>query len=93
MVQTILKQMAMVSTDQKPTQRERFGEFSEGLLGSTLGRGMYREKRQELGMPDQFLGRLQARVVHPLRSRQVGRTERPSRRAEDDWESDQPILL
>ena len=27
--------MAMVLTNQKPTQRERFGEFSEGLPGST----------------------------------------------------------
>ena len=40
-------QMAMVLTAQKPTQRERFGEFSEGLPGSTLERGMGREKRQE----------------------------------------------
>jgi hypothetical protein len=48
-------QMAMVLTAQKPTQRERIGEFSEGLPGSALERGMCREKRRELGIPDWFL--------------------------------------
>jgi len=32
--------MAMVLTAQKPTQRERIGEFSEGLPGSALERGI-----------------------------------------------------
>jgi hypothetical protein len=54
-VKTVLMQMAMVLTAQKPTQREHFGEFSEGLPGSTLERGMCREKRQELGRPAWFL--------------------------------------
>jgi len=58
-------QMAMVLTAQKPTQRERIGEFSEGLLGSTLERGMCREKRQELGRPVRLLRNLFARVVNP----------------------------
>ena len=66
MVQTVLMQMAMVLTAQKPTQRERIGEFSEGLPGSALERGMCREKRQELGRPERFLLKLLARVVHPL---------------------------
>jgi hypothetical protein len=48
-------QMAMVLTRQKPTQRKRFGELSEGLPGSTLERGMRGEKRQELGSPVRFL--------------------------------------
>jgi hypothetical protein len=47
--------MAMVLTRQKPTQRKRFGELSEGLPGSTLERGMRGEKRQELGRPVRFL--------------------------------------
>jgi len=37
-------QMAMVLTHQKPTQRDRFGEVSEGLPGSTLEHGMHEEK-------------------------------------------------
>ena len=47
--------MAMVLTRQKPTQRKRFGELSEGLPGSTLERGRRGEKRQELGRPVRFL--------------------------------------
>lgn len=86
-------QMAMVLTAQKPTQRERFGEFSEGLPGSTLERGMCREKRQELGRPERFLGRLLARVVYPQWSEQVGRTETTSRRANGLRGSDQPTVL
>ena len=46
--------MAMVLTPQKPTQRKRLGELPEGLPGSTLERGMRREKRQELGRPCRF---------------------------------------
>jgi hypothetical protein len=65
MVKTIQMQMAMVLTAQKPTQRERIGEFSEGLPGSALERGMRREKRRELGRPEGFLLKLLARVVHP----------------------------
>lgn len=45
----------MVLTIQKPTQRNRQGEVSEGLPGSTLERGMRVEKRQELGRPCGFL--------------------------------------
>ena len=65
----------MVLTAQKPTQRERFGEFSEGLPGSTLERGMCRKKCQELGRPEWFLGSLFARAADPQWTRQVGRTE------------------
>ena len=75
MVKTILMQMAMVLTAQKPTQRERIGEFSEGLPGSALERGMCREKRRELGRPAWFLGSLLARVVNPQWTEQVSRTE------------------
>ena len=39
------EQMAMVLTGQKPTQRARYGECSEGLPGSKE-RGMRGEKRQ-----------------------------------------------
>jgi len=47
--------MAMVLTVQKPKQRDRDGEVSEGLPGSTLERGTCREKRRELGRPEEFL--------------------------------------
>jgi hypothetical protein len=46
--------MAMVLTRQKPTQRTRFGELSEGLPGSTVERGMRGEKRQARGRPVGF---------------------------------------
>ena len=49
-------QMAMALTLQKPTQRKRVGELTEGLPGSTLERGMRGEQRQELGRPHGFLG-------------------------------------
>jgi hypothetical protein len=39
----------MVLTNQKPRQRNRYGEISEGLPGSTIERGMRVEKCQELG--------------------------------------------
>jgi len=68
-------QMAMVLTAQKPTQRERIGELSEGLPGSALERGMCREKRQELGRPAWFLRSLLARVVYPQWTEQVSQTE------------------
>jgi hypothetical protein len=86
-------QMAMVSMEQKPTQRMRFGEHSEGLPGSALERGMCREKRQELGRSEGLLGRLLAWVVYPQWSEQVGRTETTSRRAKGLRESDQPTVL
>ncbi len=38
-------QMATVSTDWKPTQGKRHGEFSEGLSGFIQKRGVRREKR------------------------------------------------
>jgi len=69
-------QKAMVSMGQKPTQRERFGEFSEGLPGSTLERGMRREKPQELGRSGRFL-QLFARLVYPL-----AEAGKPNRNAE-----------
>jgi hypothetical protein len=39
--------MAMVLTDQKPTQRERFGEFSEGLPGSAKSVARVERNAQE----------------------------------------------
>jgi hypothetical protein len=54
---------------------------------------MCREKRQELGRPERFLGRLLARVVYPQWSEQVGRTETTSRRANGLRGSDQPTVL
>ena len=72
---TVQKQMAMALMGQKPTQRERIGEFSEGLPGSALERGMCREKRRELGRPAWFLGSLLARAVNPQWTEQVSRTE------------------
>jgi hypothetical protein len=47
--------MAMVLTAQKPTQRDRSGEVSEDLPGSTLEHGTCGEERQELGITDEFL--------------------------------------
>src|SRR5213593_4352167 len=41
----------------KPTQRDRQGEFPEGLPGSTLERGRREEKRQELERPSPLLAR------------------------------------
>jgi hypothetical protein len=40
-----------VLTNQKPRQRNRYGEISEGLPGSTIEHGMRVEKCQELGRP------------------------------------------
>jgi hypothetical protein len=39
--------MAMVLTDQKPTQRKRFGELSDGLLGSTKSVACVERNAQE----------------------------------------------
>ena len=47
--------MAMVLTSQKPRQRNRQGEVSEDLPGSTIERGMRERKRQELGRFFRFL--------------------------------------
>jgi len=56
-------QMAMVSTAQKPTQRERLGEFLEGLPGSTKSVACVKRNvknpsaslRAGFGRPDGFL--------------------------------------
>ena len=48
-------QTAMLLTQQKPTQPDRYGEVREGLPGSTLERGMREEKRQEPGRPCRLL--------------------------------------
>jgi hypothetical protein len=45
-------QMAMVLTAQKPTQRKRFGELSEGLPGSTKSVACVERNAQELGRPE-----------------------------------------
>jgi hypothetical protein len=44
-------QMAMLLTQQKPIQTDRYGEVREGLPGSTIERGMCSKKCQELGRP------------------------------------------
>ncbi len=44
-------QTAMLLTQQKPTQTDRYGKVREGLPGSTLERGMRAKKCQELGRP------------------------------------------
>ena len=63
------EQMAMALTGQKPTQRARYGECSEGLPGSKE-RGMCGEKRQE-----SFAGSGQAweTLVAPGQRREAGR--------------------
>ena len=43
--------MAMVLTRQKPTQRKRFGELSEGLPGSTKSMGCVERSVRNLGDP------------------------------------------
>ena len=44
-------QMAMVLTRQKPTQRKRFGELSEGLPGSTKSVGGVASSVRHVGDP------------------------------------------
>jgi hypothetical protein len=44
-----------VSTDWKPTRRERLGEFLEGLSGFTKSVACVERNAQELGRPDLFL--------------------------------------
>lgn len=82
--------MAMALTDQKPKQRDRNGEVSEGLPGSNLERGTCGEKCQELGRPEGFL--LYQRVGIPATERTGRQTETKSRGVEDLWESDQLIV-
>ena len=43
--------MAMVLTRQKPTQRKRFGELSEGLPGSTKSVGCVERSVRNVGDP------------------------------------------
>jgi hypothetical protein len=50
-----LMQTAMLLTQQKPTETDRYGKVREGLPGSTLERGMRAKKCQELGRPCWFL--------------------------------------
>ena len=45
-------QMAMVLTAQKPIQRKRLGELSEGLPGSTKSVACVERNAQELGRPE-----------------------------------------
>ena len=42
----------MVLTVQKPTQRKRFGELSEGLPGSAKSVACVERNAQELGRPE-----------------------------------------
>ena len=44
--------MAMVLTVQKPIQRKRFGELSEGLPGSVKSVACVERNAQELGRPE-----------------------------------------
>jgi len=48
-------QTATVLTVWKPTQRERYGEFLEGLSGFTKSVACVERNAQELGRPDVFL--------------------------------------
>ena len=48
-------QMATVLAVWKPTRRERFGEFLEGLPGFTKSVACFERNAQELGRPDLFL--------------------------------------
>ena len=45
-------QMAMVLTDQKPTQRNHIGEVPEGLPGSTKSVACVERNVENLGDPD-----------------------------------------
>jgi hypothetical protein len=50
-------QMAMVLTGQKPTQRARYGERSEGLSGSTKSVGCVERNVENLRGPEGSWGR------------------------------------
>ena len=81
MAKAIQMQMAMVSTIQKPTQRKRNGELSEGLPGSTKSVACVERNAQELGRPERSC-------------RKVGRlNETSSREAKYNRASDQLIVL
>lgn len=68
--------MAMVLTAQKPIQRKRFGELSEGLPGSAKSVACVERNAQELGRPERS-------------HRKVGRlNETSSREARNNRESD-----
>ena len=68
--------MAMVLTVQKPIQRKRFGELSEGLPGSAKSVACVERNAQELGRPESSC-------------RKVGRlNETSSREARNNRESD-----
>ena len=69
----------MVLTNQKPRQRDRLGEVPEALPGSTLERGIYEEKRQELERPSQPLSR--------------GRTRQPSEGGLKAGRESDPLIL
>ena len=76
-------------TDGKPTQRGRFGEFSEGLPGSTKSAGCVERSIEDLGGPgSSWAG--EWGVPPPAAGRP---TESKSRGAEDARESDQSIVL
>jgi hypothetical protein len=80
-------QMAMVLTGQKPTQRARIGECSEGSAGVHEERGdaacaeRRTEKRRELERPWGFLGETGRRLQAQEGALKTSR------------ESDQPIVL
>jgi hypothetical protein len=70
----------MGSTAQKPTQRKRFGELSEGLPGFTKGVACVERNAQELGRPERSC-------------RKAGRlNETSSRKARYNRESDQLLV-
>ena len=89
-MKTYEKQMATVSFNWKPTQRERFGKFSEGLPGFTKSvacvernaQGPFGGLRTGLGDPVSSCGNSAGR-----------RTEMPSRKAKDNRGSDQLVVL
>ena len=75
-------QMAMVLTNQKPTQRKRIGELPKGLPGSRKSVACVERNAQELGRPESSW------------EKKAGRqTETTSREAGYNRESDQPIVL
>jgi hypothetical protein len=84
--------MATVSTDWKPTQGKRHGEFSEGLSGFYLKAWrVSREAHKNLGDPKCSCISVHWKVSTTQR---VGRqTETSSRKAKDNRGSDQPIVL
>ncbi len=65
----------MVSTAQKPTQRERFGEFLEGLPGSTKSVACVKRNVENLGDPmGSGILEVHWEVIHP--SKEAGRQRR-----------------